>query len=147
MKAGVKEGAVEVAVLDEGIARLFDVKNSEAGGLLMVDVRAKAASELSNFGTVLLAELEKRDIRIPPAVQLHSLEEGRVLVLGDHPAARQIADLVNEDIYLLKRFKEVEVFHVLLRRAELRLAKLPMTCQHFNLGLTSMGCIAFFTEG
>ncbi len=142
----VAVSAEETVVLGEGIARLL---GGEAGedGIPLGDIRAKAASELTAYGQTLLAELEKRGYRVPPAVQLHSPDEGHVIALGDHPATSAISDLINNDLFLLKRFKEVEVLHVLLRRTELRKTGQPMTCQHFNLGLTSLGCIAFFTEG
>lgn len=145
MEVGVEE--MECTMLDEGIARLFGVKDPDAGGLSMTDIRAKAASMLSRYSASLLEEFDRQGIRIPPAVQLHCPDEGHVVALGDHPALKQITDLINNDASLFGRFKEVEVLHVMMRRAELRLAGQPMTCQHFNLGLTSLGCIAFFTEG
>lgn len=138
---------MEKAALDEGIARFFGVSDIQSGGLPLSDVRSKAAAELSSFGTSLNAELAKIGVHIPPAIQLHSPDEGHVLALGDNPATQQITDLINGDVFLLKRFKEVEVLHVLMRRVELRLSNQAMTCQHFNIGLTSLGCIAFFTEG
>ncbi len=138
--------SVAGAGLDEGIARFLGVKDAGDDGIRMTDVRTKAASELTLFGASLADALSKLDIRIPPAVQLHSPDEGHVVALGDHPATQQITELISSDLSLLKRFKELEVLHVLLRRAELRHAGQPMTCQHFNLGLTSLGCIAFFTE-
>lgn len=138
---------VTSTALDEGIARFFGVSSAENDGISLADIRLKAASELSSYGACLMAEFAKIGVHIPPAVQLHCPEEGHVIVLGDNPAFQEITNLVNNDMFLLKRFKEVEVLHVLLRRAELRLAGHPMTCQHFNLGLTSLGCIAFFTEG
>lgn len=121
----------------------------EAGdeGIRLSDIRAKAAADLTDYGRVLMAELGKLGIRIPPAIQLHSPDEGHVLAMGDNAGINQITDLINNDTVLLKRFKEIEVLHVLIRRAELRMTGQPMTCQHFNLGLTSLGCIAFFTEG
>ncbi|SFN22786.1 hypothetical protein SAMN05660284_00925 [Formivibrio citricus] len=137
---------MESMTLDEGIARFLGVGETCEGGVPLGDIRVKAASELSAYGQVLQAELGKRGIRIPPAIQLHSPDEGHVLALGDHPATAEITDLINNDMLLLKRFKEVEVLHVLLRRAEQRINKQAMTCQHFNLGMTSLGCIAFFTE-
>ncbi|MDR3411805.1 MAG: hypothetical protein P4L87_12835 [Formivibrio sp.] len=133
-------------MLDEGIARFLGVTDAGVEGIRMADVRAKAASDLTVYGANLVDALSKLGIHIPPAVQLHSPDEGHVIAMGDHPALQQITDLINNDLSLLKRFKEVEVLHVLMRRAELRLAGKPMTCQHFNLGLTSLGCIAFFTE-
>ncbi len=145
MEVGVEE--MECTMLDEGIARLFGVKDPDVGGLSMADIRAKAASMLSRYSTSLLETLGKQGIKIPPAVQLHCPDEGHVVALGDHPSIKQISDLINNDISLFGRFKEVEVLHVMMRRAELRLAGQPMTCQHFNLGLTSLGCIAYFTEG
>lgn len=137
---------MEKASLDEGIARFFGVSDVQSGGLPMSDIRSKAATELSSFSASLTAEFAKMGVRIPPAIQLHSPEEGHVIALGDNPATQQITNLINGDVFLLKRFKEVEVLHVLMRRVELRLANQPMTCQHFNIGLTSLGCIAFFTE-
>lgn len=145
MEASVK--SVEDAGLDQGIARFLGVKGVGDDGIRMADVRTKAASELTLYGAALLDILVSLGIHIPPAIQLHSPDEGHVVAMGDHPAADQVAALINNDSCLLKRFKEVEVLHVLMRRAELRLAGQPMSCQHFNLGLTSLGCIAYFTEG
>ncbi len=142
----VEVSEVESAALDEGIARFLGVDGSTEGGVSLSDVRAKAASELTALGLLLQAALSQRGIRMPPAIQLHSPDEGHVRALGDHPATEEITELINNDTCLLKRFKEVEVLHVLLRRADLRASKQSMTCQHFNLGLTSLGCIAFFTE-
>lgn len=136
----------ESVILDEGIARFLGGGEASEDGIALGDIRAKAASELTVYGQILQAELDKLGIHIPPAIQLHSPDEGHVLALGDHPETAKITDLINSDMFLLKRFKEVEVLHVLLRRAELRTNQQPMTCQHFNLGVTSLGCIAFFTE-
>lgn len=132
--------------LDEGIARLLGVSDASGNHIRMTDVRARAARELSAYGHSLQEEFAKLGIRIPPAIQLHSPDEGHVVALGDHPSVDQVTDLINNNLMLLKRFKEVEVLHVLVRRVELRSAGQPMTCQHFNIGVTSIGCIAFFTE-
>lgn len=132
--------------LDVGVARFLGISETGDDGIRLADIRAKAASDLTDYGKVLMAALDKMGIRIPPAIQLHSPDEGHVVALGDNAGVAQVTDLINNDTVLLKRFKEIEVLHVLIRRAELRLAGQPMTSQHFNLGLTSLGCIAFFTE-
>ena len=133
--------------LDEGIARLLGVTDASHNHIRMTDVRARAARELSTYGKNLKDAFDKLDIRVPAAIQLHSPDEGHVIAIGDHPAVNQITDLINNDLQLLKRFKEVEVLHVLMRRVELRTSGQAMACQHFNIGITSIGCIAFFTEG
>jgi len=137
---------VTISGLDAGVARFLGAGNAGSEGIRLGDIRAKAASSLTEYGKTLMEALRPLNVRIPPAIQLHSPDEGHVVALGDNVNAAQIGELINNDTMLLKRFKEIEVLHVLIRRAELRLAGQPMTCQHFNLGLTSLGCIAFFTE-
>lgn len=139
------EPVLDVAV--EEVARLLGARDPSGEGVALADVRAKAASELSRYGDKLLSDLNALGITVPPAIQLQSSDDEWVKVVGDHPAARQIADLINGDTCLLKWFKEVEVLHALVRRVEVRKSGQAMTAQHFNLGVTSIGCIVFFTEG
>lgn len=139
--------AVVSSGLDAGIARFLGASDAgDEDGIRLADIRAKAASDLTEYGKVLTEAINRLGVRIPPAIQLHSPDEGHVLAMGDNARIAEVTELINNDTMLLKRFKEVEVLHVLIRRAELRLSGQSMTCQHFNLGLTSLGCIAFFTE-
>lgn len=132
--------------MDEGIARLLGAQVS--GGddqIVLADVRTRAAIELSRYGDKLVADLGLIGVTVPPAIQLQSTDENHVVVLGDHTKAQIIADLINSDTCLLKWFKEVELLHTVIRRVEMRASGEDMSHQHFNLGVTSIGCIAFFT--
>ncbi|TJZ76235.1 hypothetical protein [Chitiniphilus eburneus] len=133
----------ESSALDDGVARFLGA-SGEDGEVRLSDIRAKAAIELKKYGEDLGALLVQQKITIPPAIQLTSADDGRVAVQGDHPAREQIEAFINGDTRLLKWFKEIEVLFEILRRTELRGAADPQPAQHFNLGLTSLGSIAFF---
>jgi hypothetical protein len=130
--------------LDDGIARFLGVSDPEEG-IKLADVRSKAASELQRYGDDLSGLLAQQGITVPPAFQLRSVEGGNVAVAGDHPSKAAIEGMINADTRLLKWFKEVEVLHDILRRAELRGSEQTLDGQHFNLGLTSIGAIGFYT--
>ncbi|KAF0811679.1 hypothetical protein IGB42_03837 [Andreprevotia sp. IGB-42] len=130
--------------LDDGIARFLGVSDPDEG-IKLGDIRQKAASELKRYGEDLQGQLSARGITVPPAFQLRSIEGGNVGVAGDHPEKAQIEGLINADTRLLKWFKEVEVLHEILRRTELSGSEENLADQHFNLGLTSLGAIGFFT--
>ena len=139
------DAVLEVS-MDEGILRLLGAQDgAEQGQIALVDVRARAASELSRYGDKLVADLAMIGVTVPPAIQLQSTDETHVVVVGEHPKAGLIADLINKDTCLLKWFKEVELLYTVVRRVETRNAGEDMAGQHFNLGVTSVGCIAFFT--
>ncbi|AOX99336.1 hypothetical protein BJP62_02030 [Jeongeupia sp. USM3] len=108
-------------------------------------MRDKAATELTRLGDEIGACLDRLAVRIPPAVQLYSSADGRIVVGSEHAAKDAIEASLNGDTRVLKMFKEVEVLYDILRKAELR-GTGRFESQHFNLGLTSLGCIAFFTE-
>ena len=130
--------------LDDGIARFLGASDPEEG-IKLTDVRQKAASELKRYGEDLMNLLAEQGVTVPPAFQLRSVEGGNVGVVGEHPQKAQIETMINGDTRLLKWFKEVEVLHEIMRRAELRGSEQSLAEQHFNLGLTSLGAIGFFT--
>lgn len=136
----------EEVTLDDGIARLFGVSTDSTDGIRVADIRLRAAAELTRYAEKLQSELKAVGIGVPPAIQITSLESGLLIVDPNHPSATVIAHMVNEDTCLNKWFKEVEVLFSIVRRTELRKQGQPMSNQHFNLGLTSLGPIAFFTE-
>ncbi|WP_035055531.1 hypothetical protein [Andreprevotia chitinilytica] len=130
--------------LDEGIARFLGASDPDEG-IKLADVRQKAASELKRYGDDLLEHLGQLGVNVPPAIQLRSTEGGLVLVASESDAKDKIEAFINADTRLLKWFKEVEVLHDILRRTELRDSDEKLADQHFNLGLTSLGAIAFYT--
>ncbi len=130
--------------LDSGVVRFLGLTGTD-DGIKLNDIRSKAASELKRFGDDLGQHLKEIDISVPPAIQLRSTEEGGVAVFGDHFGKEKIESFINTDTRLMKCFKEVEVLHEILRRAELRGTGQTTEGQHFNLGLTSLGSIAFFS--
>jgi len=132
--------------MDEGILRLLGAQSSgNEAQIALTDVRARAASELSRYGEKLVADLAMIGVTVPPAIQLQSTDETHVVVIGEHAKASAIADLINGDTCLLKWFKEVELLYTVIRRVETRMTGEDFAHQHFNLGVTSVGCIVFFT--
>ncbi|UXY14173.1 hypothetical protein N8I74_12680 [Chitiniphilus purpureus] len=134
----------ERAALDDGVARFLGVC-AQDGELRLSDIRSKAASELKRYGDDLVTHLTQQGVTVPPAIQIAGTEDGRITVLGEHPAKEQIETLVNNDTRLLKWFKEIEVLFEILRRSELRGTEAQLEAQRFNLGLTSIGSVAFFS--
>ncbi|GAA5785161.1 hypothetical protein GCM10007860_15600 [Chitiniphilus shinanonensis] len=134
----------EGTALDDGIARFLGVSGDE-GEIRLSDIRNKAAIELKKYGEDLGALLLQHEITVPPAIQLVGTDDGRIAVQGEHPAKERIEGVINGDTRLLKWFKEIEVLFEILRRTELRGAADPVPPQYFNLGLTSLGSIAFFS--
>lgn len=132
--------------LEEEVARLLGAGKLEGEGIPLSDLCASAASELGAYGRDLAGVFVAARIRIPPAIHLQVAEQGHVLALGNHPQRSRVAELINLDDSLLLRFREIELLHILIRRTELARNGQSMSCQHFNIGLTSLGCIAFFTE-
>ncbi|WP_043649043.1 hypothetical protein [Chitinilyticum litopenaei] len=132
------------------LARFLQQGGAEAT-LQLDGIRSKAAAELQRYGDDLGSHLAVQDVRIPPAVQLRMSDAGdAVLVVGDHPQKSAIEAFLQQESRLVKWFKEIEVLHEILRRIELR--KSPamdpdeVSDERFNMGLTSVGCIAFFTS-
>ncbi|WP_432720627.1 hypothetical protein R0381_003060 [Jeongeupia wiesaeckerbachi] len=135
---------IDPSEIDEGIARFLGI-NPGSDAFRLADVRNKATSELKTLGDALVAHLDAIDVRIPPALQLVGGEVGRIVVASEHGAKAAIEARINGDTRVLKTFKEVELLFEILRKAELRDTE-RFKSQHFNLGLTSLGSIAFFTE-
>ncbi|GHD60961.1 hypothetical protein [Jeongeupia chitinilytica] len=130
--------------IDEGIARFLGI-DPNAETFRLTDVRNKATSELKNLGDEITAHLDAIGVRIPPAVQFVGGEAGHIVVASEHADKASIETRLNGDTRVLKMFKEVELLFEILRKAELRDTE-RFKSQHFNLGLTSLGSIAFFTE-
>ncbi|BCL75326.1 hypothetical protein JHS3_10620 [Jeongeupia sp. HS-3] len=130
--------------LDEGIARFLGIVPN-GGTFRLADVRQKAAAELKHLGDEIGGHFDAMDVHIPPAVQLSGGEAGEIVVTSEHAAKEAIEARLNADTRVLKMFKEVELLYEILRKAELRDTD-RFKNQHFNLGLTSLGSIAFFTE-
>jgi hypothetical protein len=139
-------------IIDQQGTTLLDLARmiSDSGapdGIELSDLKSSAASELSRFGDDLASHLAVHaKVQVPPAYQLRSSEQGRVVVIGDHPDKAQIESYLNQDTRLLKWFKEIEVLFEIQRRLELNVLGESMDGQVFNLGMTSLGCIAFFTN-
>ncbi|QDQ25112.1 hypothetical protein FNU76_01375 [Chitinimonas arctica] len=130
--------------LDEGLARIFGI-SSDMAGVQLDAIRGKAAANLANYGKSLATLLEGQAVPVPPPVQLQWWSEGsRIQVVGSHPDRERIEILLNGDGELVEEFKELELLHEIVRNTEL--AGQGTTCgQHFNIGLTSTGPLAFYT--
>ncbi|MBE9608708.1 hypothetical protein [Chitinilyticum piscinae] len=136
---------------DQGSTLLDLARFLQQGGadakLELDELRSKAAGELQRYGQDLGSHLAVRQISIPPAVQLTMSADGsRVLVDNDHPQKAEIESFLQAESRLVKWFKEIEVLHEILRRVELRRTQGAdeIRQEHFCIGLTSIGCIAFF---
>ena len=113
-------------------------------GFSLTELSGKASSELKRFGDDLQTQLSLLGVTIPPALQLRGDNDGHVHVIGEHPQKTEIETFLNHDSRLLKWYKEVEVMHEILRHTQLSEGE-SLEGQVFNLGLTSLGCIAFFS--
>ncbi|WP_410498923.1 hypothetical protein [Chitinibacter sp. S2-10] len=139
-------------VVDQQGSTLLDLAKmlSDSGdntGIAFADLKAKAANELRRFGEDLGSHLAAHaQVHVPPAYQLRSTAAGQVEVIGDHPDKAAIENYLNQDTRLLKWFKEIEVLYEIQRRFELNQSDTPAEDQVFNLGITSLGSIAFFTS-
>ncbi|WP_269531905.1 hypothetical protein [Chitinimonas sp. BJYL2] len=131
--------------LDDGLARIFGITADQAGVNLDA-IRAKAAGNLAAYGKLISALFDSQSIPIPPPVHLQWWEEGsRIHVVADHPDRERIEILLNGDGELVEEFKELELLHEIVRNAELAGAA-TTEGQHFNIGVTSSGLVAFYTE-
>ncbi|QLI80418.1 hypothetical protein HZU75_02065 [Chitinibacter fontanus] len=139
-------------IVDQQGTTLLDLARmvSDSGaqdGIELSDLKSSAANELSRFGDDLASHLAAHaQVHVPPAYQLRSTAQGQVAVIGDHPDKEKIETYLNNDTRLLKWFKELEVLFEIQRRLELDALGESMQGQVFNLGMTSLGCIAFFTN-
>jgi len=135
----------EEAKLDEGVARIFGIEPTQ-DGLQLDDMRQKAAISLAEYGRMLADLLERSAVSIPPPIQLQWWQQGsRIKVVSENPDAERIEAVLNGAGDVVGKFKELEVLHEILRNTEL--AGVGTTENtHFNLGLTSTGPIAFFSE-
>ncbi|PHV03704.1 hypothetical protein CSQ88_00445 [Iodobacter sp. BJB302] len=113
-------------------------------GFSLTELNAKAASELKRFGDDLQSHLALIGVTVPPALQLQGDNKGAVYVIGEHALKAEIENFLNNNTRLLKWYKEVEVMHEILRSTELDHGQ-TLEGQVFNLGLTSLGCVAFFS--
>lgn len=138
---------------DQGSTLLDLARFLQQGGadatLELDGIRRKAANELQRYGQDIGSHLALLGIRIPPAVQLTMLADGSQLhVENDHPQKAEIEAFLQKESRLVKWFKEIEVLHEILRRIDLRRSLNPdeASLENFSIGLTSVGCIAFFTS-
>lgn len=133
------------AGLDVGIARIFGIDTAD-GNVQLDDMRLKAAGSLANYGRYVAELFTKQGISLPPPVHLQWWAEGsRILVAGGHPDADRIEVLLNGEGELVGKFKELEVLHEIVRSIELA-GQGSTDGQHFNVGITSTGPVAFFSE-
>ncbi|MGQ5522125.1 hypothetical protein ACUHMQ_02570 [Chitinimonas sp. PSY-7] len=137
--------AVKDSRLDEGLARIFGIAPDKAGVHLDA-IRTKAAVSLAAYGKLLAELFARQKLPVPPPVQLQWWGEGsRIKVVGNHPDKLRIEVLLNGDGDLVEEFKELELLHEIVRNAE-QMGQLTSPNQHFNLGITSTGPLAFYTE-
>ncbi|WP_374353677.1 hypothetical protein [Chitinimonas sp.] len=130
--------------LDDGLARIFGIGPQEAGVNLDA-IRAKAASNLAAYGKLLAELFARHAIELPPAVHLQWWPEGsRIRVAGEHASKERIEVMLNGDGELVEEFKELELLHEIVRSTELAGVD-DGSEQHFNIGITSSGPIAFFS--
>jgi hypothetical protein len=141
-------------LLDESsgeIVALAPLSGVVQTGCQLSDLRLQAANVLNYYATVLRQQLQLHDVTIPPALNLQTDSDGQVRVLANHPASQRVETLLKHDASLLSGFKEVEVLHEMIRRAEdsikpKRLVYPAYWSPHFNLGVTSSGVLVFFTQ-
>ncbi|QLG87140.1 hypothetical protein HQ393_02130 [Chitinibacter bivalviorum] len=139
------------AIVDRQGTTLLDLARmlSDQGdtpGLEINDFKSSTANELRRFGEDLSSHLAiHAQVHVPPAYQLRSAGEGKIAVIGHHPDQEAIENYINNDTRLLKWFKEIEVLFEIQRKLELNREEKSMEGQVFNLGMTSLGSIAFFT--
>ncbi|PHV11201.1 hypothetical protein [Chitinimonas sp. BJB300] len=137
--------AVKESRLDEGLARIFGIAPDKAGVNLDA-IRTKAAVSLAAYGKLLAELFARQKLPVPPPVQLQWWGEGsRIQVIGNHPDKLRIEVLLNGDGELVEAFKELELLHEIMRNAE-QGSQFTDLSQHFNLGITSTGPLAFYTD-
>lgn len=130
--------------LDGGLARLFGVSADDAG-LQLDAIRTKAASKLADYGSAISELFASQSVPVPPPVQLSWWPEGsRIKVLGIHPDHQRIETLLNGHGELVQQFKELELLHEIVHNTELA-GNGTTEGQHFNIGITSSGAVAFYT--
>ncbi|MBV8635139.1 MAG: hypothetical protein JO002_11650 [Burkholderiaceae bacterium] len=131
--------------LDNGLVRLFGVGPGQAGVHLDA-IRAKAAGNLAAYGKVLSELFTRQATPIAPPVHLQWWSEGsRIRVVGDHKDRERLEVILNGDGEIVEEFKELELLHEIVRSAE-AMGQTNAGGQHFNIGITSIGPIAFFSE-
>ncbi len=131
--------------LDEGLARIFGIATDQAGVQLEA-IRSKAAANLAAYGKLIAEMFDKQSVPVPPPVHLQWWHEGsRIQVVGSHPDRERIEVLLNGDGELVEEFKELELLHEIVRNTELA-GEGTTQGQHFNIGITSTGPLAFYTE-
>lgn len=144
----------------DAVVRL--IGNPANGELYLSDIRGRAAQTLQRYGRYVAELFREHSITIPPAVNLQTGPDGEVRVVGDHPERAQIERLFAAAPKLVKGFKEVEVVHEIIRTQEeamlfQQLMQLnPVAAEKrramesavpvFNLGITSGGPLAFFSQ-
>lgn len=144
----------------DAVVRL--IGNPSNGELYLSDVRSKAAMALERYGRYIAGVFREQSITIPPAVNLQTDANGQVTVVGEHPERHLVEQLFAATPKLIKGFKELEVLHEIIRSQEEAmlfqqlLQRNPAAAEKrraakalqpvFNLGITSGGPLAFFSQ-
>ncbi|MFC4158660.1 hypothetical protein [Chitinimonas lacunae] len=131
--------------LDQGLAKIFGIKPDQAGVNLEA-IRLRAATALDKYGRTVAELFARQSVPVPPPVHLQWWAEGsRVQVVNAHPDRERIEVILNGHGDVVEDFKELELLHEILRNTELAGAGTTAD-QHFSVGITSSGPIAFFSE-
>lgn len=137
--------AIQDSRLDEGLARIFGISADQAGVQLDA-IRSKAAANLAVYGRLIADLFANQAVPVPPPIHLQWWSDGsRIQVVGSHPDRERIEVMLNGNGELVEEFKELELLHEIVRNAELA-GQGTTHGQHFNIGITSSGPLAFFTE-
>ena len=143
----------------DAVVRL--IGNPASGELYLSDIRSKAAVSLERYGRYLTELFREHCVTIPPAVNLQAGLGGEVRVVGDHPEKAVVERLFQTNQKLIKGFKELEVVHEIIRTQEEAMLSQQMLQRNpaaagsqvspggvpvFNLGVTSGGTLAFFSQ-
>lgn len=131
--------------LDQGLAKIFGIKPDQAG-VNLDSIRQRAAISLDKYGRLIAEAFSRQSVPVPPPVHLQWWAEGsRIQVVNAHPDRELIEIILNGNGELVEEFKELELLHEIVRNTELAGAGTTAN-QHFSIGITSSGPIAFFSE-
>lgn len=136
--------ATNQTAANAGFDRIFDF-SSKSGTISLNSIRQRAKRQLSGFYTYALKELRQQHIDIPPALGLTCGPTRQLMLDGEHPQAEQIQQWLDNNITLLKNFKEVEVLFEMVRATEQPGQLFPAT-SCFHIGLTSAGPLVYFQD-
>lgn len=109
---------------------------------ILATLQEEATQALKSYTKNLSLLLEKRNISIPPAINLTLTEESYIFVDSQHPNKAKLEDVLNARQMHIDDFKEVEVLHRMIHQL---INGQNRAKDVFHVGLTSLGGIAFFT--